>query len=863
MRVAVVGAGISGLAAAYELSKSGADVVLYEKEPYLGGHARTVNVDGVDIDLGFMVFNRVTYPNMMEFFEKLGIEMERSDMSFSVSLDEGKGCEWGSRNGLSGLFAQKRNALNPFFLKMISEILKFKEDTLNYLEKLENNPDMDRSETLEHFINSHGYSQLFQKAYLVPICASVWSCSSEVVMNFSAFAVLSFCRNHHLLQLFGRPQWLTVKSRSHSYVKKVREELESRSCQIRTGFEVKSITSIDIGCCVLGADRSEETYDACVISVHAPDALKLLSNQATYEETRILGAFQYSYSDIYVHRDTSLMPKNQSAWSAWNFLGTSSKGACLTYWLNLLQNLGSTDLPFLVTLNTQFIPKHTILKWETSHPIPSVAASKASLELDKIQGKRGIWFCGAYQGYGFHEDGLKAGMDAANGVLGKNYIPLRNPKHMVPSWAETGARAIITNFLEKYIVSGSLTLLEEGGTIFVFEGEDKTRRIKSVLKVHNPLFYWKVATEADLGLADAYINGYFSFVDEQEGLLDFFTILIANRDLRNSSGQTINRGWWTPLLLTAGVASARYFFRHISRQNTITQARRNISQHYDLSNDFFTLFLDETMTYSSAIFKSKNEDLKVAQIRKISLLIEKARISSQHEILEIGCGWGSLAIEVVKQTGCKYTGITLSKEQLHYAQRRAKDAGLEDRITFFLCDYRQLPRSHKYDRIISCEMIEAVGHEYMGEFFSCSDSVLAEDGVLVLQFISIPDDRYDEYRRSSDFIKEYIFPGGCLPSLNRITSAMASSSKLCVEHLENIGIHYYQTLRCWRDNFMAKKRKILSLGFDEKFIRTWEYYFIYCAAGFKTRTLGNYQIVFSRSGNNKAFSDPYERFSAA
>ncbi|KAM0945006.1 putative cyclopropane-fatty-acyl-phospholipid synthase [Dioscorea sansibarensis] len=863
MRVAVVGAGISGLAAAYELSKSGADVVLYEKEPYLGGHARTVNVDGVDIDLGFMVFNRVTYPNMMEFFEKLGVEMERSNMSFSVSLDEGKGCEWGSQNGLASIFAQKRNALNPYFLKMISEILKFNEDTLNYLEKLENNPDMDRNGTLEHFIWSHGYSELFQKAYLVPICASIWPCSSEVIMSFPAFSVLSFCRNHHLLQLFGRPQWMTVKSRSQSYVMKVREELESRSCQIRTGFEVKSITSTDTSCCVHGADRSEETYDACVISVHAPDALKILGNQATYEETRILGAFQYAYSDIYVHRDTSLMPKNPSAWSAWNFLGTSSKGACLTYWLNLLQNLGSTDLPFLVTLNTQFIPKHTILKWETSHPIPSVAASKASLELDKIQGKRRIWFCGAYQGYGFHEDGLKAGMDAANSVLGKNYIPLKNPKLMVPTWAETGARAIVTRFLEKYIVIGSLTLLEEGGTIFVFEGKDGERSIKSAFKVHNPLFYWKVATEADLGLADAYINGYFSFVDEHEGLQDFFTTLIANRDLRNSSGKTINRGWWTPLLLTAGVASARYYFRHISRRNTITQARRNISQHYDMSNDFFSLFLDETMTYSSAIFKSENEDLKVAQIRKISILIEKARISSQHEILEIGCGWGGLATEVVRQTGCKYTGITLSKEQLLYAQRRAKDVGLEDRITFLLCDYRQLPRSRKYDRIISCEMIEAVGDEYMGEFFSCCDSVLAEDGVFVLQFSSIPDERYDEHKRSSGFIKEYIFPGGCLPSLSRVTSAMASSSRLCVEHLENIGIHYYKTLRCWKDNFMANKDKILSLGFDEKFIRTWEYYFIYCAAGFKTRTLGNYQIVFSRPGNNKAFSDPYERFPAA
>ncbi|KAM0945009.1 putative cyclopropane-fatty-acyl-phospholipid synthase [Dioscorea sansibarensis] len=163
------------------------------------------------------------------------------------------------------------------------------------------------------------------------------------------------------------------------------------------------------------------------------------------------------------------------------------------------------------------------------------------------------------------------------------------------------------------------------------------------------------------------------------------------------------------------------------------------------------------------------------------------------------------------------------------------------KLNFFLtCIYFSVCNNYMYN--IS-EMIEEVGHEYMGEFFSCCDSILAEDGVFVLQFISIPDDRYDEHRKSSNFIKEYIFFGVCIPSLNRITSAMASSSRLCVEHLENIGIHYYKTLRCWRDNFMANKCKIFSLGFDEKFIKTWEYYLIYCATGFKTRTFGDYQVT--------------------
>ncbi|XP_072084848.1 uncharacterized protein [Arachis hypogaea] len=560
----------------------------------------------------------------------------------------------------------------------------------------------------------------------------------------------------------------------------------------------------------------------------------------------------------------SVLFNMSTAWSAWNFLGCKDNRVCVTYWLNILQNLGETRLPFLVTLNPDHTPENTLLKWSTGHPVPSVAAFRASQELENIQGKRRIWFCGAYQGYGFHEDGLKAGMTAAHGILGRCCSLQTNPKHMVPSWKELGARLFVTRFLSSYVTTGCLILLEEGGTMFTFEGTDIKCSLKCVMRIHSPQFYWKVMTQADLGLADAYINGDFSFVDKNEGLLNLFLILIASRDSNVSNSKLKkNRGWWTPIFLTASLASAKFFIEHYSRQNTLTQARRNISRHYDLSNELFALFLDETMTYSSAVFKNEDEDLKDAQMRKISLLIEKARIGRKHEILEIGCGWGSLAIEVVRRTGCKYTGITLSKEQLKLAKERVRDAGLQDHIKFLLCDYRQLPKTFKYDRIISCEMIEAVGHEYMEEFFGCCESVLADDGLLVLQFISIPDERYDEYRRSSDFIKEYIFPGGCLPCLSRITSAMAAASRLCVEHTENIGIHYHQTLRRWRRNFMKKQNEILDLKFDEKFIRTWEYYFDYCSAGFKSRTLENYQMVFSRPGNTTALKDPYRSWPSA
>ncbi|XVF62811.1 hypothetical protein PTKIN_Ptkin09bG0038500 [Pterospermum kingtungense] len=261
--------------------------------------------------------------------------------------------------------------------------------------------------------------------------------------------------------------------------------------------------------------------------------------------------------------------------------------------------------------------------------------------------------------------------------------------------------------------------------------------------------------------------------------------------------------------------------------------------------------------------ETEDEDLKVAQPRKISSLIDKARIEKWHKVLDIGCGWGTFGIEVVKRTGCKYTGISLSEEQVKFAQSKVKEAGLKDNIEILLCDYRQLPKTCKYDRIISVEMIEHVGDEYMGEFFRCCESLLAEDGLFILQFISIPEELFEETARSPGFIKEYIFPGGCLLPLSRVLSAMAAASRLSVEHVENIGPNYFQTLRCWRKNFLENKSKILTMGFDEMFMRTWEYYFDYCAAGFKSRTLGDYQVVFARPGNFGALGEPYQGFPSA
>ncbi|CAN4091076.1 unnamed protein product [Withania somnifera] len=790
---------------------------------------------------------------MMEFFEFLRVDMDISDISFSVSSDQGHGCEWGTRNGFSSLFAHKKNVLNPYFWQMIRDISKFKQDAISYLEALDNNPDVDRNETLGQFIESRGYSELFQKAYLIPICASLWSCPIAEVPGFSAYYILAFFHDHHLLQLFGLPQLLTVRWQSH--INKVKEELEKRGCQIRTGCEVNSVTTNEEGCTIACSDGAKEVFDGCIMATHAPNTLKMLGKQATYDETRILGAFHYVYSDVFLHHDKTFLPRNPAAWSAYNFLGTMNSRGCTTHWLNIILNLGDSKLPYLVTLNPPHTPEHTLLKWTTSHLVPSVGASKALCDLHQIQGKRGIWFCGAYQAYGFNEDGRKAGMAAADGMLRRNCSTLDNPKDMVPTWPETGARLLVTRFLKSFIQTGCIILLEGGGTVYSFKGTARKCSLKVCLKVHNAQFYWKVATQANLGLADAFIHGDFSFVDKNEGLLNLLLIYVANRDMKASVKKSSKkRGWWTPL---RELSTAKYIFGHVSNQNILTQSRRNISRHYDLSNELFSLFLDDTMTYSCAIFKREDEDLKDAQLRKISVLIRKAKISKEHHILEIGCGWGSFAMEVVKQTGCKYTGITLSERQLDYAKLRVEQAGLQDQITFLLCDYRQIPNKDKYDRIISIEMIEHVGHDYLEEFFACCESALTEDGLLVLQFVSVPDEMYDEHRHRKGFTREYMIPGICLPALSRITSAMAAASRLCVVHLEEIGIHHYQTVRSWRKNFSKNQSQIHSLGFDDKFIRTWEYYFDYSAAILKSRSIGVYQIVFSRLVNVATFGDPY------
>ncbi|CAI5518464.1 unnamed protein product, partial [Closterium sp. Naga37s-1] len=749
----------------------------------------------------------VTYPNMLSFFEELEVAIEPSDMSFSVSVPR---CEWGS-NGLSGLFASRRNAFRPSFWLMLREMTVFHEDVLKYLAKVEASGVLQRqsvvlngssssngavpspatpagssdllTETLGQFLKDRGYSSMFCDCYLLPVCASIWSTGIDGARSFNAFSVLSFLKNHHMLQLLGRPQWLTVSGRSQTYVKKVMAAVEARGGAFRTNTEVTGVQSLgEEAVEVRLGDGTSERYDRVVLAVHGDTVLPLLGEGAMHEERRVFSAFKYATSTIFLHRDKSLMPTRRAAWSAWNFRGVDAKGGvCVTYWLNTLQNLGDTDEPILVTLNPPSEIKGMVHhQWVTSHPLPTTAATAAARLLPTVQGRRGIYFCGAYLGYGFHEDGFKAGLTAANALLGASSSPAlqlqRNTPQMLLPLHFQAAKAAVLSFLRPFIHLGSVQLLERGGTVYRFGRQGP--KLDCQMTVHSPAFYWKVATRADLGLADAFVDGDISFPQGSRGLLKFLEIVIANRDRNNQPGQrpAKKKGWWRPALLTAVVGSAALYARHLLRFNNLTNARRNISNHYDLSNGMFQTFLDETMTYSCAIFQRPEEPLVDAQLRKLRRLIAKARIDSSHHVLEIGFGWGSLALETVSITGCRYTGITLSSQQLQLATERVKAAGLQDRINFMLCDYRNLPGTGKFDRILSCEMLEAVGHEYLGDFFHHCDRLLAMDGLLVVQVITTPESRYEEYRLSSDFIKEYIFPGCCVPSLSALTDAMAKNS---------------------------------------------------------------------------------------
>ncbi len=387
------------------------------------------------------------------------------------------------------------------------------------------------------------------------------------------------------------------------------------------------------------------------------------------------------------------------------------------------------------------------------------------------------------------------------------------------------ARAVITGFDK--LREGRLTVHLPDGSSRSFGTTDSAH---AEMTIHRWRFFSRLLRGADVGAGESYVDGDWSTPD----LVALTRLFLDNEDVL------------APPRLVGVLSRMRDRLLHLARSNRRVQARRNIRTHYDLSNDLYRLFLDPSMTYSAALFDRPGISLEEAQKAKYERLARWAGIRQGDRVLEIGCGWGGFAEYAAGELGCSITGLTLSERQAAFARDRLQARGLTDLVDIRLTDYRDMQGS--YDAIVSIEMLEAVGHRYLDSFFAVCDRVLRPGGRVALQTITIPDRVYDRYRRSNDWIRKYIFPGGHLPSLGAVQASMARRTAFVVDRLDNIGDHYATTLRHWRRRFWIKIDTVRELGFDEEFVRMWDFYLATCEAAFRRHHIGNIQLQLSRAG---------------
>ncbi len=371
--------------------------------------------------------------------------------------------------------------------------------------------------------------------------------------------------------------------------------------------------------------------------------------------------------------------------------------------------------------------------------------------------------------------------------------------------------------------------VEDGDDKFSFGDIDSELQVN--VQVHSQEFYVMTGSGGAMGIAEAYILGYWTSDD----VVMLMRIILKNRSILLS----LNNGF-------AKILSPINKLIHRSRQNTLKGSKENILAHYDLSNDFYKLWLDPTMTYSCAYFKDTNTTLEDASIEKLDRMCRKLKLSEEDNILEVGTGWGSFSIHAAKNYGCSITTTTISDAQYEYAKARVVEEGLESKINVINKDYRKL--DGQYDKIVSIEMIEAVGYEYISEYFKKLSSLLKPDGLMALQGITYNDQNFDTYKDSVDFIKKYIFPGSCLISISQIIDVIKNKTDLSMIDMEDITRHYAETLNRWRKNFMSVLPEVKDMGYSKAFINMWEFYFLYCEAGFLERNIGDVQLVFAKSG---------------
>ena len=422
-RIAIVGSGISGLSAAHHL-RGHADITLFEAGDYFGGHTHTVDVTlpsatGIQthgVDTGFLVYNERTYPGLIGLFQELQVATVKSDMSFSVQVPQTQGratLEWNGAN-LNTVFAQRSNLFKPSFLRMLRDVIRFNTLATALAER---NQDHELAQPLSAFLSQHDFSHAFRDWYLLPMLGCIWSCPTDQMLQFPVATMIRFCHNHGLIQVNQRPQWYTVAGGARHYV----EKIVARIPDARLNTPVLRIDRHPEGV-TLQTQAGPEHFDHVILATHADQSLAMLSTP-TAEEHATLGAIRYHPNRAVLHTDTRVMPKKKLAWAAWNYEraasdNTESTRVCLHYWLNLLQPLPFTQ-DVIVSLNPvgEIDPRHILGEYDYAHPVFDLPAIQAQARMPQLQGQQRTWFAGAWMGYGFHEDGFKAGRAAAQGLL--------------------------------------------------------------------------------------------------------------------------------------------------------------------------------------------------------------------------------------------------------------------------------------------------------------------------------------------------------------------------------------------------------------------------------------------------------------
>ena len=384
---------------------------------------------------------------------------------------------------------------------------------------------------------------------------------------------------------------------------------------------------------------------------------------------------------------------------------------------------------------------------------------------------------------------------------------------------------IVLNKLKK-IKNGNLKLINYDGKVFHFGSLESN--LSADIKINNPKFYFNIISGGSSALGEAHMNSDFY----TSNLTNLIEISAKNIELVYSFSGSLK------------IKKIKNFFKSIFASNTKSKSLQHISKHYDLGNNFFSKWLDKTLTYSSAVYENENDSLEIAQKNKYQKLIDLLNVKDGNKVLEIGCGWGGFSEYLAKNYNVSIDCITISKKQFEFTKKRISDAGLNNKVNVLFLDYRDL--QDKYDKIVSIEMIEAVGENYLGKYFETIKKSLNKDGSAALQGITIRDDLFDRYKRSEDFIQKYIFPGGFLPSVN-LMKTLIKRNNLNLTKVNAYPDDYAKTLAVWRVNFFKAWSNITPLGFDEKFKRMWEFYLSYCEAGFKSKNINLIQISMSNN----------------